>query len=471
MKPKVERQVRRLTDIFHDGKFNPYGKLLTYTQVFIIYCILFRAYPRIILVLPTQYGKSLAVAIGVLLRAATHDEKWAIVAPTEEKGRIIMDYIIEHIFDHSWLIKKLDYTGSKEQLMQHKAKNRLTFKGAGEIRVFSADATNSQAVKKALMGFGAPNIVLDESPQISDDLYATVKRMLGGTKDNFLLEIGNPFYRNHFWRMWLSKRYVRVWVDIYQALKEGRYTQDFVDEMKDEAFFDVLYECKFPDADEAPSGYRRLVSDSIIDNATIQAELPIGHKEDGSLIEAPILGIDPNHGGANSTVFVVRYPQSGFAKVVKRERYADSRNITEDIVNDAIKIIEDYQIGDYRTGVDAGGVGAGVVDGLERKGYAIEAVMFGQKAENTIRYANAKAELYMRLRKWLVADNGKLLSHDGFFELKEINYKENTSSKVQMESKEDLAKRNVASPDVADALALTFITTSNIVEEDDYDII
>lgn len=420
--------------------------------------------------LPTQYGKSLAVAIGVLLRASTHDEKWAIVAPTEDKGRIIMDYIIEHIFDHSWLIKKLDYSGTKEQLMQHKAKDRLTFRGAGEIRVFSADASNTQAVKKALMGYGSPNIVLDESPQLSDDLYATVKRMLGGTKDNFLLEIGNPFYRNHFWRMWLNKRYVRVWVDVWQALKEGRYTEDYIAEMKDEAFFDVLYECKFPDEDDAPAGYRTLLGLSHIENAFIDNELPLGHKEGGALLDKPILGIDPNHGGSNFTVMVLRYPATGFAKVVLRKQYKDSGNITEDIIADAIKIIEEYDVGDWRTGVDAGGVGAGVADGLERKGYYVTSVLFGQKPDNTSRYANAKAELYMRLRKWLISDNGKLLKHDGFLELKEINYKENSTSKVQMESKQELAKRGIASPDTPDALALTFIDARADDDDEEFSI-
>lgn len=379
-----------------------------------------------------------------------------------------MDYIIEHIFDHSWLINKLNYNGTKEKLLQERSKTRLTFRGAGEIRVYTGDARNTQQTKKALMGFGSPNIVLDESPQMPDDLYATVKRMLGGTKDNFLLEIGNPFNRLHFYRMWMNKRYVRVFVDYVQALKEGRFTEDFIDEMKDEAFFDVLYECHFPDEDEAPEGYRSLLGMSHIENAFIENELPLGHKDDHSLIDKPILGIDPNHGGSNFTVMVLRYPLTGFAKIVLRKQYKESGNITEDIVADAIKLIEEYDVGDYRTGVDGGGVGAGVADGLERKGYAVETVLFGQKPENTIRYANAKAELYMRLRKWIVGDNGKLLKDNGFLELKEINYKENTTSKVQMESKKELSDRGVASPDIADALALTFINTSNIVEDDDF---
>ncbi len=475
LKPENEKIVRSLVDIFHDGNFNYFGELLTYTQIFIIYCILFRTYPRIILILPTQYGKSLCVAIGVLLRASTHVEKWAIIAPTEDKARIIMDYIIDHIYDHTWLIKKLDHNGTKEKLKQGRSKTHITFRGAGEVRVYSADARNTQQTKKALMGFGSANIVLDESPQIPDDLYSTIKRMVGGYEGTeggtFLLEIGNPFFRNHFWRMWNSKRYVRVFVDYITALKEGRYTEDYIEEMKDEAFFDVLYECHFPDESQAPDGYFSLLSLSHIENALIENELPLGHAEGGKLIDKPILGIDPNHGGSNFTVMVLRYPWTGFAKVVLRKSYKDSGNITEDIVADAIKIIDEYDIGDYRTGVDSGGVGAGVADGLERKGYAIEKVMFGQSPENKIRYANAKAELFMRLRKWIIADNGKLVKDDGFLELKEINFKQNISSKVQMESKEELSKRGVASPDVADALALTFITTDNIVEDDGYDVI
>lgn len=470
-----QQKYRQLLQLFHDSAGNTYGNILTPTQIAIIDLIAKRRYPRTALILPTQYGKSLSVAIGVLLRITNFKEKWAIIAPTEDKARIIMDYIIEHIFDDEMLIELLDYHGTKEQLMQERSKTRLTFNGYGEVRVYTADAQNTQKVKKALAGFGAPNVILDESCLINDEIYSMVKRMVGGSEgteqSTFLLEISNPFYRNHFWRTWVGERYMKIFLDVYGARVEGRYSDDYIDEMKDEAFFDVLYECHFPEEDDAPSGFRSLLGLSHIENAFILNELPLGHKENGDLIDKPILGIDPNHGGANSTVMMIRYPFTGFAKIVLKKRYAESGNITEDIIADAIKIIEEYDIGDYRTGVDGGGVGAGVADGLERKGYAVETVLFGQKPENSVRYANAKAELYMRLRKWIIGDNGKLLKNDGFLELKEINYKENATSKVQMESKPELAKRGVASPDVADALALTFINTSNIVEEDDYAII
>lgn len=470
LKPTAQTELRQGLNIFVDGLDNPIGEQLTPTQLTIIDIILHRRYARTQLLLPTRYGKSLSVALAVLWRTAFKPEKWAIIAPTEEKARIIMDYIIEHIFDDTMFVSKLDYNGTKEKLKQERSKTRLTFRGGGEVRVYTADARNRQNVKKALMGFGSPNVILDESSLIDDDLYSTVKRMLGDSKDNFMLEIGNPFYRNHFLKSWLGTRYEKIFVDDVLALQEGRYSEDYLQEMAEEAFYDVLYQSHFPEDEDAPSGYRSLLSLAHIDNSFILNDLPLGHNADGSLIDKPVLGIDPNAGGKNYTAMVVRYPFTGFAKLVLKKQYRESGNVTEDIAADAIKIIEEYDIGDYRTGIDAGN-GGGVADALERKGYAIERIMFGQAAEEKDRFANAKAELYMNLRKWIINDNGKLVKDDGFLELKEINYKENTSSKVQMESKEELSKRGVASPDVADALALTFITTSNIVEEEDIDII
>lgn len=463
----MEKVHRLAFNIFRNADGQGYGNLLTDTQLMIADTIVTRRYPRTQLILPTQYGKSLVVALATLLRASLFAEQWAIIAPTEAKARIIMNYIIEHIFDVPTITKLLDYEGTKEQLMQERSKSRITFRGAGEVRIYTADAKNSQNVKKALMGFGSPNIILDESALIPDDLYSTIKRMLGGTKDNFLLEIGNPFFRNHFWRTWNGERYTRIFADYHTALSEGRYTEDFIEEMREEAFFDVLYECHFPDNDSAvPDGYQQLISYAVLENAMIDKDLPLGHDDNG-LIDKPILGIDPNHGGSNFTVMVVRYPLTGFAKVVLKKQYKeDRRDITGEIVADAINIMKQYGISEYRCAVDAGN-GGGVADGLQAKGFSVVPIMFGEAAEDNLKYANKKAELFWNARKWLRSDNGRLVKDDGFLELKIINYKETTSGKLQMEPKADLSKRGIVSPDTADAFALTFITTSDIVEDDD----
>lgn len=476
---------RKLLQIFHNDNQRSYGDLLTPTQIQIIDTIAKRRYSRTQLILPTQYGKSLSVALGVLLRVSTHKENWAIIAPSEEKARIIMDYIIDHIFDDPLFSEQLEFHGTKEKLKQERSKVRITFRDGGEVRVYSGNASNTKATKSALMGFGAQNIILDESALISDDLYSTVKRMVGGSEGTeggtFLLEIGNPFYRNHFHRTWFGERYMKIFIDYEMALAEGRYTQDYLDEMREEAFFDVLYECLFPDANEVlASGYRRLVSDANVDNQLVE-ELPEMEYEldaEGNPVkntwgykivkDKPVLGIDVSGSGSNKTKLVVRFPRYNVAYVAKTLTTED----LEEIADAAVEVIHEWNIGDYRIVIDAGGVGWGLPAIMRRRGYLVKAVLFGESSPEKT-FINIRAFMYWQLRRWLKAESGKLVRDSGFNELKMIYYKRNSSDRTQIEPKEEMVKREakegntVESPDTADALVLTFVDTSSIVEEDD----
>lgn len=461
--PAGIKKYRKLLQIFQEGDGRTHGDIFTPTQIQIVDIIAKRRYPRTQLILPTQYGKSMAVADGVLLRAAEYPEKWAIVAPTEDKARIIMDYIIDHIFDDVLFSERLEYYNSKEQLKKERSKTRITFRGAGEIRVYTGSAGNTKAVKRALMGFGAPNIILDEAALIPDDLYATVKRMLGGTQDNFLLEIGNPSFRNHFHRTWYGNRYKKIFVDADIALAEGRYTPDFLAEMKDEVGYDWMYACIFPDAEELlPNGYRRLISDHTISDAMIPVRPEIIEGDQ------PVLGIDVAGGGNNETKMTVRWPRTGFAEVVATSNSDD----LEEIANITESMIKQYGIGDYRTVIDAGGVGHGLPAILNARGYLVKAVLFGETAGEKA-FANMRAWMYWQARKWLMVEHGKLLEDDGFLELKLVNYRQNSSLKLQIEPKADMLKRlsdegiKVESPDTADSFVLTFVDTGSIVDEDD----
>lgn len=446
----------------------------TPTQLTVIATIAGRIVPRVQLILPTQYGKSDSVSQGVLLRAAIKKERWLIIAPTKNKAEIIMGYIIKHIFDHPLFSEQLVYDEPLERLKQHKSKEHLTFRDGGEIMVLSADARNRQRIQEVLMGFGAPNLVVDESALIEDDLYATIKRMVGGHKDNFILEIGNPFTRGHFLRTWKRGRYHRIWVDYNQALREGRYSEDFIEEMKEEAFFDVLYECLFPTGSEVRAdGYRRLLMDSTIENSYVDQEPEIVEGD------KPILGVDVAAGGRNETLYVLRYPKTNFAKVLERNHYDD----LDDQADVVMKYVKEYDIGDYRVAIDDNGVGQGLGDILKNKHDLVFKRVIAQEPplkhlpqDNTrrkkaaSRYSNNRAMQFWELRKW-IKGSGKLLRDDGFEELKVIYYRQNSMDKLQIEPKDKLKERGLESPDTADALMLTFIDTSAIVDEDDIDII
>lgn len=117
--------------------------------------------------------------------------------------------------------------------------------------------------------------------------------------------------------------------------------------------------------------------------------------------------------------------------------------------------------------VDSGGVGGGVVDRLRQLRIPVMEVDFGSKADGTnpddgAKYANKRAEIWGALRTWLKTGSVPALSIPGDDQLTLVDefigpgFGMNTKEEIQLESKKEMRKRGVASPNIADALACTF---------------
>lgn len=414
-------------------------------QIEIIDCIVNRQSPngfkRVQTIASTQYGKSLAVGAGLAIRASTFPEKWSIVAGTKEKARIIMEYVTMFSLNNPAIRSQLDTETPLDRLRMKKSQDRLGYKNRGEVRVFSADATRVAQVSKSLMGFGSPNVVEDESALIPDTLQATVMRMLGGHKDNFLMKIGNPFNRNHFLRTWLSDRYYKIFIDYERALKEGRFSPEFIDEMKEEAMFDILYGCKFPNEgmiDE--KGWIPLLTDSEVERAFAN--------EEDQMFGIKRLGCDVAGGGRNYSVMVVR----GFnlAKKIYKKNESDTMRFAGSVIQTASEL----QVQDRNIFVDKVGIGRGAFDKLKSMKDWIIGVNGGDSPVSD-RFFNLRAEMYWRAREWIL-HGGKLLPDKDWYQLANVRYKVNTSGKLQIMSKEEMLRNGIDSPDVADSLAMTF---------------
>jgi hypothetical protein len=407
--------------------------------------ILYQEHRRSQVIMPTQYGKSLTVAIATQLRAITKNERFTILAPSEKKAQIIMGYLIDHLFDQPFLLERLELDAQTklDKLRRERSRDNVTFKGGGGVKILSLDSRNGKRSIEAAMGFGGNRIILDESSLIDDVLYATVKRMLGGYPqgDTFLLEIGNPFYRNHFYRTWHSDRYHHLLVDYRDAIAEGRFSPEFIEEMREEAFFDIFYECLFPDEEQIDErGYRVLLTMEKIE------EQMTGQKpQEASQLR---LGIDVG-GGGDKNVFVVRSPEVAWVEAENRS------NDTMTNVTEAERIMEEYGITAENVFIDDIGIGRGVTDRLIEKGKAINGVSVGEKAQDETRYKNIKAQAFWEARQWLHA-GGQLVHDDGFRQLSWIKYKISTDKVLQIEPKQDLKKRTGKSPDYAEAFMLTF---------------
>ena len=434
----------------------------------------------------TQYGKSETISMAIVLRSITHHEKWTILAGDQNKSDIIMSKAIQHIFDHPTLIEQIEMAGlpKLEKLKHQKSQDRITWRDGGEIRTLTADARNRKRVKETLTGQGARNIVEDEAALIPDDLQAMVMRMLGGHADSFLLKIGNPFYRNHFYRTSKSKKYHHIHIDYQQAIAEGRLTEEFIEEMRHEPFFDVLYEVKFPPDDEVVTGgYRRLFPDTLIGDAIIsqeEYEVMIDHAgEDGTVVlDSGIkvlkgerrLGADYAGGGSDRSSYVFRTPD--VMKLIETNKIDDTMQqvpITE-------KYADEYEVMNGNVGVDYGGLGQGIADRLYEKDRYVIKVMFGGKSSEPAKYKNKRAEMFFKFHDWL-KDGGKIVDSPEWQELAVVYYKTDSSGRFQIEPKEELKKRlkelglTVTSPDVPDSGALTFADNTDMIDDDDFEVV
>ena len=107
--------------------------------------------------------------------------------------------------------------------------------------------------------------------------------------------------------------------------------------------------------------------------------------------------------------------------------------------------------------VDAIGLGAGVADRLRELGLPAYAINVSESPAMGDTYLNLRAELWYKAKGWLEGRDVRLPRDDRLkSELTTLRYTYTSSGKVKIESKADLKKRGVASPDAADAFVLTF---------------
>jgi hypothetical protein len=171
-----------------------------------------------------------------------------------------------------------------------------------------------------------------------------------------------------------------------------------------------------------------------------------------------IIGVDVARFGDDDTVI---YPRVGMdAKSWEYERYngLDTTQVTGKV----IQMVERFRgLGKNVSAifVDGGAMGGGVIDQLRQLGYSPVEVQFGTRPPDP-RYRYRGDNIWGNLRdnvSKLALPNDEAL----FAEMTQREYGFTTGGKMHLETKADMKKRGVKSPDVADALALTFASPIN----------
>jgi phage terminase large subunit len=106
--------------------------------------------------------------------------------------------------------------------------------------------------------------------------------------------------------------------------------------------------------------------------------------------------------------------------------------------------------------VDSNGFGAGVLDRLRELGLPARGLNVSERAMAKDTYLNLRAEIWFKMKMYLEGMDVSLPRDDALYaELAAPRYHFTSAGKLQVESKDSMKKRGVASPDRADAVALS----------------
>ena len=107
--------------------------------------------------------------------------------------------------------------------------------------------------------------------------------------------------------------------------------------------------------------------------------------------------------------------------------------------------------------IDIIGVGAGVYDRCKEIGLPVRGINVGEAASSRENCARLRDELWFKGREWFQDKACSMPQDDGLIaELTAPTYAFTSTGKMLVESKADMKKRGMRSPDLADAFLLTF---------------
>ena len=284
-------------------------------------------------------------------------------------------------------------------------------------------------------------VIFDEASGIADPIWAVASGFFTeNILDRYWLAFSNPRRNSgYFFECFHAKRDFWKTMQIDAREVEGTdkavYEQIIAEYGEDSSQARVEVYGEFPSA-----GEDQFISPQLVDDAVDREP----YKDETAPI---VLGVDPARGGADSTVIVVR--QGRDLRAIHRYKGED----TMAIVGRVIDAIEQYR--PTLTVIDEGGLGYGILDRLTEQKYKVRGVNFGSKSKKPLMWGNKRAEMWGDMREWLKTASvpkDRQLKAD----LTGPMRKPDSKGTIFLEGKKEMKSRGLASPDAADALAVTF---------------
>jgi hypothetical protein len=311
---------------------------------------------------------------------------------------------------------------------------------------FAVARTARRENPEAFQGFHSANMLflIDEASGVEDVIFEVGEGAMS-TKGAKTLMVGNPtrtsgyFYnafhsaRDHWW----GKR-----VSCYDS---SLVSKEYIESMakrygEDSSIFRVRVLGEFPKSED----------DTIIPLELAELALERDIETIGSSI---VWGVDVARFGNDRTALAKRKGNTQLEPVKAWQGL--------DLMQTAGRIVAEYEETQDNEKpeaivIDIIGLGAGVYDRLAEMGLPVIGINVCEQPALQDRFMRLRDELWFRCRDWLAARNCKLCDEALVAELTLPKYKYQSNGKIQVESKADMKKRGVVSPDLADAWNLTF---------------
>lgn len=288
-------------------------------------------------------------------------------------------------------------------------------------------------------------VIFDEASGIPDPIWTVAKGFFTEPTFNRFWFAFSQGRRNsgHFFEIFNKKRDQWDGEQIDARTVEGtdpKAYQDIIDEYgedSDEARVEVYG--LFPQDDDGS-----FIPYSLVEKAVNRVVI---HDKSAPIV----LGVDPSRGGSDWFDIVAR--QGRRILEIRRYKLGDSEIGTMEGVGHIIQAIEDFR--PALTVIDETGLGGPIVDRLKELRYKVNGINFAWKSKTPRRYGNKRAEMWGEMKKWLA--NGSIPDDKRLkIDLTGPKKKPDSKNVMFLESKKDMKARGLASPDTADALALTF---------------
>ena len=341
-----------------------------------------------------------------------------------------------------WLQKMPDALRSAFQLKA----DRLQLVGSPES--FASARTSRKEKPEALQGFHSENMlfIVDEASGVDDVVFEVAEGAMSTPGAKTILT-GNPtrlegyFFNSHQ----PTSEYVRMHVP---CAASDRVDKDFIEKMRrkygeDSSVYQVRVEGNFPSSGDTVYIPFHLA------NSALNRDVAISNSA------AEIWGLDVARFGNDRSCLVKRRGNA----IIEEPLVWKNRDLMH-TVGVVVSELDKLPISMHPEHilVDSIGLGSGVVDRLKELGYPARGVNVSEATSLRNDCDKLRDELYYKGREWLETQEVRFCDgcEDLIAEMCAVQYEFSSSGKLKIESKKDMKKRGVDSPDLSDAFFLTF---------------